>query len=571
MRWILWGTGAYGQRIVAAMERLEEILPGVRARFFPLAGVVDRAARQQGQMLGGCRVASPDGMRSVMETAAILVAMQNPAPVIAELRSWGVPEERIFTMQAFCRFFFCEICPAVTAWRTQLGELSDAAEQLLVWLHAAGEIVRGGMFSEREALDSGLPRADVAGILDLALSEREIMQFYRTVSYEKCPRPLRTIALHYPRFHNGGVERVMAEQMPVLQSLGLRVVLLIDAYEAEKSYECPPDVPIVVLGNKDDGWLSWYRRFQAACEEYDVDGVYCHRYLADAALLPWLVRSDGRHFFAELHSVFVWWVQSHYGLLHVLCRQAEKVAVLSRVDARFWQLQGVRSVFLPNPVAVLERELPQGKERKDVYWIGRLEQIQKKVYDVIPIMQRILARRGETRLHLVGTTDHPAVLRELKRRIDEAGIAFSIVFDGYQQDLRDVYRRARVCLMTSRFEGFPMVLTEALTYGVPVVMYDLPYLEIVRQCRGVFPVPMGDTAAAAEAVSALLADDALWQRSSAAAADSLRAFAKCHNQKRLLRAFLFQDEELAGDAEDEETLRILVDTLVDWQIHPYGG
>ena len=79
MRWILWGTGAYGQRIVAAMERLEEILPGVRARFFPLAGVVDRAARQQGRMLGGCRIGSPERMRSSMETAAILVAMQNPA------------------------------------------------------------------------------------------------------------------------------------------------------------------------------------------------------------------------------------------------------------------------------------------------------------------------------------------------------------------------------------------------------------------------------------------------------------------------------------------------------------
>lgn len=571
MQWILWGTGVYGQRIVTVIERLEEILPGVRARFFPLVGVVDRAAHQQGRMFGGCRVASPDGMRSAMETTAILVAMQNPAPVIAELRSWGVPEERIFTMQAFCRFFFCEICPAVAEWRAQLGDLSDTAEQLIDWLRDAGKLVRGGMFSERYALDSGLPRADVAGILDLALSEREILQFYQTVSYGRSSRPLRTIAIHYLRFHNGGVERVMAEQIPMLQSLGLRVVLLLDAYEAASSYACPQDVPIVVLGNKDDGWLSWYRRFQAACEKYDVDGVYCHRYLVDAALLPWLMRSEGRHFFVELHSVFTWWVQSRYELLRLLCRQAETVAMLSRVDVRFWQLQGVRSVFLPNPVTVPERELLQGAERKDVYWIGRLEQLPKKVYDVVPIMQRILKRQGGARLHLVGTTDHPAVLSELKRRIDEAGITSSIVFDGYQQDLRDVYHRARVCLMTSRFEGFSMVLAEALAHGVPVVMYDLPYLELVRQCRGIFCVPMGDTAAAAEAVSALLADDALWQRSSTMAVDSLRAFVQRYPQKHLLRKFLFQNGELTETVEDEETLRILVDTLVDWQVHPCGG
>lgn len=570
MRWILWGTGAYGQRIVAAMERLEKILPGVRARFLPLAGVVDRAAHQQGRMLGGCRVASPDGMRSVMETAAILVAMQKPAPVIAELRSWGVPEERIFTVQAFCRFFFCEICPAVAEWRAQLGDLSDTAEQLIDWLRDAGKLVRGGMFSEREALDSGLPRADVAGILDLALSEREIMQFYRTVSYEKC-RPLRTIALHYPRFHNGGVERVMAEQMPVLQSLGLRVVLLLDAYEAEKSYECPPDVPIVVLGNKDDGWLSWYRRFQAACEEYDVDGVYCHRYLADVALLPWLVRSEGRHFFAELHNVFVWWVQSRYTLLRVLCRQAEKVAVLSRVDACFWQLQGVRAAFLPNPIALPEREQMQGSERKDIYWIGRLEQVQKKVYDVADIMKQVLSKEADVKLHLVGTTDHPVVLEDLKRKIANAGITSSVIFDGYQTDLREIYRRARVCLMTSCFEGFPMVLTEALGHGLPVVMYDLPYLELVRQCRGIFRVPMGDTEAAAEALIILLEDDALWQRATTAAADSLRSFVQRYHQEEILREFLFQEGDIGENDRDEETLRILVDTLVDWQIHPRGG
>ena len=116
-----------------------------------------------------------------------------------------------------------------------------------------------------------------------------------------------------------------------------------------------------------------------------------------------------------------------------------------------------------------------------------------------------------------------------------------------------------------------MVLTEALSHGVPVVMYDLPYLELVRQCQGIFSVPMGDTAAAAEAVSALLSDDALWQRSSTMAVDSLRAFVQRYPQKHLLRKFLFQNGELTETVEDEETLRILVDTLVDWQVHPCGG
>lgn len=114
-----------------------------------------------------------------------------------------------------------------------------------------------------------------------------------------------------------------------------------------------------------------------------------------------------------------------------------------------------------------------------------------------------------------------------------------------------------------------MVLVEALAAGVPVVMYDLPYLEVVRQCQGIARVPMGDTAGASAALASLLDDDGRWQDASRAAASSLRAFARRGDQRQYLRAFLSEvAPALQEDEEAEETMRILVDTLLDWQLYP---
>ena len=567
MRWVLWGTGVYGRRVLAARARLEAVLPGAGERFFPLVGVCDRAASRQGSFFGGCRIEAPEWVRTLPEETAILVALAQPDEVLAVLRGWGIAAARVFTMQSFCHWLFVQCAPELAAWGRQMVGTGGAARRLCAWLTRASALVRGACSARAAA--SGLSLASAAGVLDLALSDQELRQFYRSVTYEAASRPLRTIALHYPRFHNGGVERVISAQLPVLRALGYRVVLLLDAYEAAMSYDCPADVPIVVLGRKDDGVLAWYRRLAIACRQYDVDGVYCHRYLLDAPLLPWLVRSQGLHLFAELHSVFLWWVQSRYELLRLLLRQAQRCAVLSRVDARFWQIEGVRAVYLPNPLPMPDRAPAPVDTRRDVYWIGRLEKTPKRVFDVVPIVQQLRRTLPETRMHLFGATDHPAVVEELRRRIEAAGLEDAIVFEGYRTDLEAVYRRARVCLMTSRWEGFPMVLVEALAAGVPVVMYDLPYLEVVRQCQGIARVPMGDAAGAAAALASLLADDGRWQDASRAAASSLRAFARRDDQRQCLRAFLSEvAPALQEDEEAEETMRILVDTLLDWQLYP---
>ena len=83
-------------------------------------------------------------------------------------------------------------------------------------------------------------------------------------------------------------------------------------------------------------------------------------------------------------------------------------------------------------------------------------------------------------------------------------------------DLATVLHGATVLLAPSRDEGFGLPVLEAMAHGVPAIVSDIPALvEVGRD--GVLPVPVGDSAALAQATARLATDDALHDRMATAA------------------------------------------------------
>ena len=77
---------------------------------------------------------------------------------------------------------------------------------------------------------------------------------------------------------------------------------------------------------------------------------------------------------------------------------------------------------------------------------------------------------------------------------------------GHTTDLASVLESAAVFAMASRAEGFPMVLLEAMSAGLPVVSFDCPTgpRDIIREGVDGYVVPDGDGDALAQAMSRLL-------------------------------------------------------------------
>ena len=92
--------------------------------------------------------------------------------------------------------------------------------------------------------------------------------------------------------------------------------------------------------------------------------------------------------------------------------------------------------------------------------------------------------------------------RELVRKLK---IGNSVEFTGFCENLVPYYQNGALLLCTSRFEGFPMMILEAKTFGLPVVSAALSYVEILED--GCVQVPQGDGNALANAAIDLLKNE----------------------------------------------------------------
>jgi len=128
--------------------------------------------------------------------------------------------------------------------------------------------------------------------------------------------------------------------------------------------------------------------------------------------------------------------------------------------------------------------------------------------------------------------DHDALLAQAR----ELGVAGTVHLVGFRQDAAAIYARADVVTVTSRWEGFSLVLAEALSLGTPVIATDCPYgpAHVLRGGRDGRLVPVDDAdALAAALVDALTEPDGLRAKARAAAADagdrfSAEASARAH-------------------------------------------
>jgi hypothetical protein len=91
-------------------------------------------------------------------------------------------------------------------------------------------------------------------------------------------------------------------------------------------------------------------------------------------------------------------------------------------------------------------------------------------------------------------------------------------------DTSKMYENAAVHLVTSAYESFGMVIAEGKMNGIPLVLYKMPYLELLKDGKGYIAVENDDTKAAAEAIVNILTDRKLAERLSTEAKQSVQKF-----------------------------------------------
>jgi glycosyltransferase involved in cell wall biosynthesis len=165
--------------------------------------------------------------------------------------------------------------------------------------------------------------------------------------------------------------------------------------------------------------------------------------------------------------------------------------------------------FLPNPLGVTDCGPPVTFAGPTFITVTRF--VPQKGLDVLLKAAALaFAKLPEWRLAIVGDG---SLRDELHSLATELGIASRIDWLGYQNDPISYLKAAKFFVLTSRFEGSPNALLEAMACGLPSVVSDASPgpLELIGDDAGLI-VPVEDVEATAAAIVSLASDEGIRAR-----------------------------------------------------------
>lgn len=139
----------------------------------------------------------------------------------------------------------------------------------------------------------------------------------------------------------------------------------------------------------------------------------------------------------------------------------------------FKKFTGVKDVaklrVMTNPVTVDKGDFVYdcAAKQKEIVYVGRLDFVQKRVYRVIDTWNYLEELFPDWRLTIVGDGEDRG---NLEGHVKALGLQ-RVTFEGFKNPV-DYYKRASILMLTSDFEGFPLVLAECMSFGVVPVVYN---------------------------------------------------------------------------------------------------
>jgi len=187
----------------------------------------------------------------------------------------------------------------------------------------------------------------------------------------------------------------------------------------------------------------------------------------------------------------------------------DAVTILTQVDKdylvnKMGEVFANNTYVLPNPLTFFPKE-EIGSKKKVVLAAGRLDAWHVKGLDLlIEAWGRIAKKHKDWTLEIAGDGD-PSYLRSL---VGKNNIENEVRFLGFV-DMKKCYDTASIFVLSSRYEGFGMVLTEAMSQGCACVACDYKgrQREIIRNDNQGIICPVDDVDALVNAMEKLIVDE----------------------------------------------------------------
>lgn len=331
----------------------------------------------------------------------------------------------------------------------------------------------------------------------------------------------------------GGMERVLLNKVTYLSQLpGWEVaVVTTDQNQRPPFYPFPEKVRMTDLGinySEDNEKGAWkkitgylrkrkeHKRKLTALLLKEKPDIVVSLYPSESSFIPDI--KDGSRKVLELHYCKFFRLQyGRKGLLgwidklrtrqdEQIVRRFDKFVVLTNEDKGYWgDLPNIE--VIPN-AAMHVSDAYSDVMNKRVIAVGRLDY--QKGFDRLIQAWQLVQHTGkftDWKLDIFGQGEWREMLQQM---IDKAGLQDSLQIHQPTKQIGEEYVKSDMLVMSSNYEGFPMVMIEAMACGLPVVSFDYKCgpKDIIQTGINGLLVPNGDIQALADAMMKVMEDEA---------------------------------------------------------------
>lgn len=207
-------------------------------------------------------------------------------------------------------------------------------------------------------------------------------------------------------------------------------------------------------------------------------------------------------------------------------KYCDYVVTLTKRDKELWEqgMKNIKAKIIPiaNPSPFEVQENIPSLDYKTILCVGRLT-YQKGFDLLIPAWARVARQVPDWKIVIVGSGEDELMLKQMAK---DYAVEDSIVFAGQQKNIDQFYRKSSFFCMSSRFEGLPMVLLEAQSYGLPIIAFDCETgpSELVINNKNGFLVFNDNILELSNAIIELIRGDVEYEEFSNFAKESLKNF-----------------------------------------------
>lgn len=273
----------------------------------------------------------------------------------------------------------------------------------------------------------------------------------------------------------GGVERVIAQLSGFFVNCGNEVeIISLCTKKTNCFFTLDPAVKVrhLSVGMKENNSrLGIIKIIHQIAKESDADIVLgCNDYICNAMVInkPFF---RGRIIVTQ-HNAIEFLSPKRLLLESLILRFADLFVVLSEHNKQYYEKKGVKNcIVVPNAISQEFLDIHDNRE-KIIITAGRLSRV--KGFDfLIRAFKLVHDENPEWRLRILGDGEDRDRLSGL---IKELNLEDVVSLPGMTQSVITEFRKGSLFALTSHSEGFPMVLLEAMSQGLPIVSVDIPVI-----------------------------------------------------------------------------------------------